>query len=211
VPENVYFIVDDATEDDWLWDENHFDFIRAGLLSGSLPSMKDLVSKAFKYLKPGGYFENLEIHGRLKCDDGTLPPMDPDIISDYAVQDFLELSHISGLQADPPKQVFIAHKMEGWMKKAGFVDIQVRKYKIPITPWSTQPRMHQLGIYMQANWMEAVSGWAYKPLVNLGWSKAEIEVFLIRVRESLHNLNVHAYHDFYVVTGRKPLLQESSS
>lgn len=27
VPENVHFLVDDATEEDWMWVPNHFDLV----------------------------------------------------------------------------------------------------------------------------------------------------------------------------------------
>jgi hypothetical protein len=203
--------VDDATEEDWLEEEDSFDFIRESGLSGSLPSMKDLARKAFKYIKPGGYFESFEIDARPKCDDGTLPPMNPTAFSDWALQDWVVLLNTACIQAVPPRQLLLGGGMEGWMKEVGFVDVTVQKHQIPITPWASDPRLRQLGAWMQVNWLEALAGWSYKPLVSLGWSTAEIEVFLAKVRESLHNLDVHAYHECFVVMGKKPFPQAPAS
>lgn len=208
VPPNVYFIVDDATEEDWLWNENHFDFIQSSNLIGSLPSMKELAKKAFKYLKPGGYFECHELDSEMKCEDGTLPPENPDGFSDYALRDWIEMLVNSGLQADPPRQIRIARYLGRWMVEVGFVDVKVQKFKVPVSAWPQDKNLQSIGRMMERNWYEGVSGWSYKPFTDLGWSKAEIEVFLVNVRQSIQNHDVHAYNEFYVVTGKKPFPKE---
>ncbi|RAK73038.1 class I SAM-dependent methyltransferase [Aspergillus fijiensis CBS 313.89] len=205
VPENVHFLVDDATEEDWLWDPDHFDFIHTGHLIGSLPSYKDLLKKAHKHLKPGGYVECHEFDSRLKCDDGTMPPEDPDKFSDYALQDLMDLHYRSGQVSDPPRQFRVAHRLARWMREVGFEDVQEHRSMVPVNPWSSDPHLMKIGTWSETNLLEAVAGWSYKPLTILGWSKPEIEVFLVDVRKSIQNRNVHAYYEFYAVTGRKPL------
>ncbi|PYI12741.1 hypothetical protein BO78DRAFT_357097 [Aspergillus sclerotiicarbonarius CBS 121057] len=204
VPENVHFLVDDATEDDWLWGPNHFDVIHAGHLSGSLPSYKDLLRKVFKHLKPGGYVQCDEFDPKPKCDDETMPPEDPDKFSDYALQDLMDLHVRSGHVSDPPRQFRVAHRFVRWMREVGFEDVQARVCKVPVNPWSTDSHLRTIGSWHEANLLEAIAGWSYKPLTILGWSKPEIEVFLVDVRKSIQNRDVHAYMDYYVVTGRKP-------
>ncbi|KAF7593497.1 hypothetical protein BBP40_011408 [Aspergillus hancockii] len=211
VPENVHFIVDDATEDEWLWRPNHFDFIHTGHLSGSLPSFKELLRKCFNHLKPGGYVECHEFDPKPKCDDGTMPPEDPDQFSEYALHDWCDLNIRSGQIADPPRQFRVAHRIARWMREVGFVDVQERISMVPNNPWPTDPHLKNIGKWTETNWMEALSGWSYKPFTALGWSKPEIEVFLVDVRKSVQNRDIHSYMDFYVVTGRKPLPEEKSS
>ncbi|KAK5276951.1 hypothetical protein LTR16_010468, partial [Cryomyces antarcticus] len=38
----------------------------------------------------------------------------------------------------------------------------------------------------------------------LGWSKEQIEVYLVDVRKAISDRSVHAYHKIFVVWGRKP-------
>ncbi|BCR92510.1 class I SAM-dependent methyltransferase [Aspergillus chevalieri] len=205
VPENVHFLVDDATEDDWLWENDHFDFIHISHLTGSLPSYKALLRKAMRYLKPGGYIECHELDPKPRCDDGTMPPENPDGFCDYALHDWFDLSVRSGQVSDPPRQFRVAPRMAQWMNDLGFVDVQSRKSKLPTNPWPSDPHLSNIGSWSETNWLEALSGWSYKPLMVLGWSKPEIEVFLVDVRKSIQNRDIHSYTEFHVVTGRKPL------
>ncbi|KAL4895091.1 hypothetical protein BDV59DRAFT_200343 [Aspergillus ambiguus] len=198
VPENVHFLVDDAIDDDWLWGPDHFDFIHTGHLSGGFPSFKELLRKAFKHLKPGGYIECQEFDPKPKCDDGTMPPEDPDKFSTYPLQDWTDLNVRAGQAADPPRQFRIAHRLARWMREVGFVDVQERVTKIPTNPWPTDPHLENIGSWNEQNWLEALAGWSYKPLTFLGWSKPEIEVFLVDVRKAIQNRGVHSYIDYYV-------------
>lgn len=204
VPENVHFLVDDAEEEEWLWRENHFDLIHTSHMSGSFTSFKRLLRKSLKYIKPGGYMECHEIDPKPKCDDGTMPPENPDGFSAYAMHDWLDLSVRSGQVTDPPRQFRIAHRMARWMKEVGFVDVEERIKRVPLNDWPTDPYLKHIGSWSQTNWLDALSGWSYKPFLALGWSKPEIEVFLMDVRRCIQNRNIHCYMDFHVVTGRKP-------
>ncbi|KAJ5899528.1 hypothetical protein N7495_004272 [Penicillium taxi] len=205
VPENVHFLIDDATEDEWLWDTDHFDYIHMGHLSGSIPSFKSLLQKAYKHLKPGAYIECHEVDPKPKCDDSTMPPENPDGYSEFALHDWYDLNKRSSEEIEPARQFRIANRLEKWMKEIGFEDIEQRVYKVPTNPWPEDKKWKEIGRYMETNWLEALSGWSYKPFLALGWSKPEIEVFLVDVRKSIQDRNVHAYNNLFVVTGRKPL------
>ncbi|KAI9046367.1 class I SAM-dependent methyltransferase [Aspergillus affinis] len=204
VPENVHFLVDDATEDDWLWEPEHFDFIHTAHLVGALPSYKDMLRKIFKHLKPGGYIECHEFDPKPRCDDGTMPPEDPDSFSEFALQDWCDLQIRSGQISDPPRQFRVAHRLARWMREVGFVDVEQTIHKVPTNTWPTDPQLRRIGDWSETNWLEALAGWSYKPLSLLGWSKPEIEVFLVDVRKSIQNRDVHCYTDYHIVTGRKP-------
>ncbi|CAG7931423.1 unnamed protein product [Penicillium olsonii] len=209
VPPNVHFLVDDATEEEWLWDANHFDFIHIGHMTGAMPSFKRILRQAFKHLKPGAYLECHELDPKPRCDDKTMPPENPDGgFSAFALHDWIDLNMRSSREAEPPRQFRIAHRIEQWMKDIGFVDVETRVSKVPTNTWPTDDKLRTIGAWNESNWLEALSGWSYKPFLALGWSKPEIEVFLVDVRKSLQDRNVHAYMDFYVVTGRKPYPNE---
>ena len=175
---------------------------------GSLSSYKDVMRKAYNHLKPGGYFECHELDPKPECDDGTLPAENLEGFSDYALRDWVDLCIRSGQISDPPKQFRIAHRVARWMKDVGFFDVKERINKVPCNPWPNDERMKQIGRWSQTNLLEAVGGWSYKPFLTLGWSKPEIEVFLVSVRRSIQNRDVHAYMNYHTVTGRKPFPDE---
>ncbi|KAJ5550156.1 hypothetical protein N7461_004854, partial [Penicillium sp. DV-2018c] len=205
VPPNVHFLIDDAAEEEWLWEPDYFDFIHTGHLTGAMPSFKRVLRQAFKHLKPGAWMECHELDPKPKCDDGTMPPENTEGgYSAFAIHDWVDLNMRSSRDADPPRQFRIAPRIEQWMKEIGFVDVEQRIYKIPLNTWPQDEKLRTLGAWSESNWLDALSGWSYKPFLALGWSKPEIEVFLVDVRKSIQDRSVHAYTEFYVVTGRKP-------
>ena len=206
VPENVHFFVDDATDGDWLWPPDHFDMIHTSHLAGSFPSFLSFMHTSFKHLKPGGYLECLEYDFTARCDDDTLPPPNPDGQSAYSYNDWIDYHKLSNRQLDPPRPIMIAAKLARWMREAGFVDVVEHINKVPMNKWPKDPRMKQLGAWNEANWLGGLAGFTYAPFGpgGLGWSKTEIEVFLVDVRKSIRNRRIHAYQNIYAVTGRKP-------
>ncbi|KAL3460443.1 hypothetical protein BJX64DRAFT_278482 [Aspergillus heterothallicus] len=185
VPENVHFIVDDCRED-WLWNQNSLDYIHAGHMSGALPSYKDLLRKMFDHLKPGGWAECQEFDTMVKSDDGTMPPL-TDELGAYPFQDWCDLQIRAGQSTDPPRQFRVAHRIARGMRDIGFIDVQEYIFKAPVNPWSPDPQLHTIGKWNESNILEALSGWSYKPLTTLSWSKPEIEVFLVQVRKSVQD------------------------
>lgn len=205
VPHNVHFLVEDATEAEWLWDDNYFDYIRLNNMTGSLPSVTHVMQKAWRALKPGGWLEWHEIDPTNRCDDDSMPPFDPNAegFCQYALHDWLDLSERAAEQSD---RIFsIANQLADGMKEVGYVDVDDQATKVPLNPWPKDPRMKSWGSWYESNWLDALSAWSYKPLLALGWSKPEIEVFLVSVRKCISDRHYHVYHHFHRVTARKPL------
>ncbi|KAL5048277.1 hypothetical protein BDW71DRAFT_213670 [Aspergillus fruticulosus] len=165
----------------------------------------------YSHLRPGGWAEIHEFDTMVRCDDGTMPPMDESSFSTYPFQDWCDLQIQSAQVTNPPRQWRVAHRLARGMKEMGFVDVQERIFKAPVNRWPTDPHLRDVGQWMESNILEGLSGWSYKPLRLLGWSKAEIEVFLVNVRRSVQDRSVHAYFNFHVIVGRKPHPDEVGS
>ena len=58
VPANVRFVLDDASEDDWLYPPDTFDFIHTRSMLGSFEDFREIIKKSFNYTKPGGWMES---------------------------------------------------------------------------------------------------------------------------------------------------------
>lgn len=91
------------------------------------------------------------------------------------------------------------------LRDAGFINVEERIWKIPIGTWARDPKLKTMGAYNRAVISDALQGVAMGPYTRgLGWSPAEVEVFLVNVRKSLANSSIHAYYTFHAVYGQKP-------
>ena len=202
VPPNVHFFVDDASEEDWMYPSDHFDYIHTRVLLGCLPDFRHLIRNSYQLLKPGGYLECQEYCPKLMCDDDTMPP-------DFPLKEFHQFQNEACLAMDPPRPLRIADKIARWMREAGFADVQVKMDKVPINPWPRDPRLKNIGRWSETNLLEGIQGFALAFFNRAwGWTREEVEVYLVNVRKSISDRRVHAYHRMFVMYGRKPWPEE---
>ncbi|KAL1836286.1 hypothetical protein VTJ49DRAFT_5332 [Mycothermus thermophilus] len=199
VPPNVRFFIEDSGED---WDYTPtFDFIHTRMTISCWSDMRrQIIQRAFDHLRPGGWLECQEMPIEMACDDDSLDA------ARSAGHPFVrwedEFAAVSRL-AD--RQASIGPELKDWMREVGFVDVSEVMLKIPINGWPRDPRLKHLGMMWQRNLLEGMSGFSLGMFSRfLGRTVEEIEFALVDVRKSLFDRNLHAYHRFYVVIGRKP-------
>lgn len=149
-PSNVTFEIDDCCSD-WIYPESHFDFVHLRGLFGSIADWPAFYSQAFKHIKPGGYIEQVEWSVHNRCQDGRLSPNG--VLSRWS-SSFVEAGTRSG------KTFEIAENMAGLVREAGFIDVSERRFKWPVGPWSSDPKMKEIGRWNLLNWDEGMEGWA---------------------------------------------------
>ncbi|KAF2144413.1 uncharacterized protein K452DRAFT_316415 [Aplosporella prunicola CBS 121167] len=200
VPDNVQFIIDDAAEEDWLIKPNSYDYIHTRVLLGSFEDFRDIIRKSYRYLKPGAWMESQEIYPTLCCDDGTMT-------ESYPFQQWTRTQDVAAMNLDRPLR--IANKLKRWYEEAGFVDVHEELFKLPINSWPKDPQFKMLGRFSESSLLQGLQGfslaWFHR---GLGWTKEEIEVYLVQVRKAISDRSIHAYHKVYVVWGRKPTADE---
>lgn len=200
VPKNVQFFIDDASEEDWAVPPQYFDFIHTRVMLGSFTDFPGIIRRALFYLKPGGYMESQEVMPTPYCDDGTMAP-------DWPFRDWIKTLDEAAIGAGRPLR--IANKMKRWYEAAGFVDVQEKVLILPINPWPQDKHLKTLGRMHEDNLLAGLGGLSMGHFSRvLGWSKNEIEVYLVNVRKSVSDRSVHAYHRVFVVWGRKPFEYE---
>ncbi|KAI9860619.1 MAG: hypothetical protein M1813_006044 [Trichoglossum hirsutum] len=195
VPPNVRFIVDDC-ESEWVYPEDHFDFIHGRHLSVAIKNWEKLLQRSLVHLKPGGYVEFQEMFAIPNSDDGTLSP------------DGVLLQHFRYLEEACQKisiDIRVPPRLTQMLSAAGFEDVQQKLYKIPIGPWPKDPLLKKVGHYQRANFLEGLSAISLGPYTRiLGWSNARLEVWLSEVRKAISDPKAHSYDYMYFVYGRKP-------
>ncbi|KAL9075427.1 MAG: hypothetical protein Q9157_004006 [Trypethelium eluteriae] len=196
VPDNVHFVIDDACEEDWMVEPSSYDLIHTRMMLGSFEDFRDIIARGFKYTKPGGWMESQDLMPTVCCDDGTMAP-------DHPLSKWTKLNDEAQMRMQRP--VRIGNKLKRWFQQAGFVDVQEKVFKLPINPWTKDEKLKIVGRFHEASMVDGIQGFSLAPFSRaLGWTKEEIEVYLIDVRKSISDRNVHCYHKVYVVWGRKP-------
>jgi len=205
VPSNVHFEIQDCSDPDWVRPLGSVDYCHIRFLAASLTSYEDLIRNAKPYLRPGsGWLECHEIHPSPISDDNTIP-------EEWPARDWDEnLDYACTHGIDPPRPVRIGPDIKTWMQRAGYVDIHEHISKIPMGPWPKDRRLKRIGQWWLRNWLSGLQGFSLKlfSTEGLNWSREEIEVMLAEVRKCLAMKEVHAYHRYYVVYGRRPSAEE---
>ncbi len=80
------------------------------------------------------------------------------------------------------------------MQEAGFVNVTEKKIAVPGNPWARGEEQKIRGAMMMTNLLEVASGISMKILAGVyGWSKEEVELFLVEVRNGLKDRKAHGY------------------
>jgi hypothetical protein len=148
-PPNCTFEINDCCST-WVHPLESFDLIHIRNLFGSIADWPALYARAFEHLKPGGYIEQLEWSVHIRNQDGSLSP-DATLArwSTVAVQ----VGTLTGRTFE------IAENMAGLIREAGFVDMVEKRSRWPIGPWSSDPRLKEIGRWNLLNWEEGMEGW----------------------------------------------------
>jgi len=200
VPPNLQFYVDDV-EDQWLYEDNPFDFVHVRFLAGSIRDWPKLVGQAYTCTQPGGWAEFQDLDTFAYSTDGTLAP-------DSALAKFYTMCgharEAAGYDMKPGRS------LEKWLQDAGFVNVTNHKIPLPLGPWPRNKQAKKIGAYNLLQMQMAIEGICLGTLTNAPqpWSVEEIQVFLAQIRDDLRNPKIHAQYDFYVAYGQKPALNQ---
>ncbi|KAF4875852.1 Secondary metabolism regulator LAE1 [Colletotrichum siamense] len=193
-PPNVKFEIDDV-ESPWLY-EHKFDFIFCRYMCAAIGDWPLLMKRAYKNLNPGGWVEFQDYNIKFLTDDDTL---NEDHFASQWNKNLMEACNAAGRNPNP------GYDLEKWVKEAGFVDVVVRKFKLPMGTWPKDPYFKDLGLTNLIQYLDGLDGFSLRAFCDvLGWTKEEVMVLLAHVRKEMKSAKLHIYNDFHVVYGRKP-------
>ncbi|KXH45423.1 TAM domain methyltransferase [Colletotrichum nymphaeae SA-01] len=162
------FDIDDL-EEDWTY-AHKFDYIHSRFMTSSIADWKDLLTKAFQHLVPGGYIELQEPDLHAESDDASLP-------RDCALDKYCDLLREAMVQLG--REYVSVPALKTVMEEVGFVDVELSRYKWPVNTWPKDAKFKDLGAYNHENIVGAVEALAMAPFTRaLRWSREEVEGFL---------------------------------
>ena len=120
--------MDDFTKP-WLYKPGSFDFIHSRAAYGSVPDWDTYLTEAYTALEPGGWFESVEVSPHFRSEktpNGSLP-------QGSSVDRWTHLATEASARRGAPLDV--AGRVGGFLRRAGFVNIQEKQFKVPHGPW----------------------------------------------------------------------------
>ncbi|KPM35459.1 hypothetical protein AK830_g11128 [Neonectria ditissima] len=197
VPTNVKFLVDDV-EDEWL-NGDDFDFVHLRNMIPILKSPVNLLRQAYDHMKPGAWVELQDVDGQCHSDDASMP-------ADWPIQRFTDIlvQAFAQFGTNAHAAVFGAQ----YLADAGFVNIQHNYVKLPYGTWPRDKIMRLVGMYYRTACEDFFPAVGAVHFPQLGWGKAEMELFFAECRQAMRDPKVHAYGKMHFWSGQKPLDDE---
>ncbi|KAI4148838.1 MAG: hypothetical protein L6R39_002668, partial [Caloplaca ligustica] len=185
VPPNCSFEVDDAGQE-WTYPPNHFDLVHTRIMNAFLTDWPAFFTSAFYHLKPGGWIECQELSVGVRSDDDTLP-------QDSHVRQWCDNEEAAwnaiGLSVN-----LTGEQLKDWMESAGFTNIEIQEFKLPIGTWPADPKLREIGAIQLVAMLEGLQGLTIAPWVrHLGWKEEDVDAFLEKVKGEWKDRNVHTY------------------
>jgi SAM-dependent methyltransferase len=123
-PPNTEFVVDDI-EDAWNYEAYPFDFVHGRYLAGSIRDWPALAKQAYANIKPGGWVELQDWDCMVESHDGT-------VTEDTT---YWKWHKLCTDRMEPVVTARPGPKLEKCVRDAGFVDVHVEKFPIPMGTW----------------------------------------------------------------------------
>ncbi|KAL6893259.1 S-adenosyl-L-methionine-dependent methyltransferase [Trichoderma evansii] len=197
LPDNLDLQVDDLNGD-FTFPSNHFDVIHSQLMAGGIRANRwqSYLKDIYRVLQPGGWCQMVEMYFNAQSDNGTLSP-------DHALSrwssGYLDAMH-------PQKDPRAALRLKDWMKNAGFVDIESRLLTLPMCPWPSDPRDHEIGTLNAGIVSQLLYSMGLYPFTQMRDMPLEdFQLMVAQARNEATNPSYRAYFPLYVFIGRKPL------
>jgi hypothetical protein len=80
------------------------------------------------------------------------------------------------------------------MKTAGFINVTVQSFKMPVGPWPKDKRLREAGKFNLVGLDSGLTGLTLRVYTQiLGWSVEEMEALLMQVRAEWMRKDIHSY------------------
>ncbi|KAJ5363655.1 uncharacterized protein N7496_009368, partial [Penicillium cataractarum] len=185
VPNNLWLQVDDLNRR-FTFPANHFDLVHSRLLATGIhrsrwPSyIRDIV----RVLRPGGWVQMTEIYFNVQSDNGSIT--DQHALRRWSTQYMRAL--------EDRKDLRIGSRLRNFFDEAGLVEVDTKMIPLPLSAWSSDPRMRDIGRYNSGNIQQLLRSLALYPLTQrLHMSTESFDRLVEQARDEARNHSLKAY------------------
>jgi hypothetical protein len=109
-----------------------------------------------------------------------------------------EAGQLIGLDFNAPS------KWADLLQAAGFVDVHVRWYNLPVGPWAKHDKNKAIGRFLHANFHEGLEVARLLFTNVLKWEKEDFDVLVAEARNEMNEQKVHLYEPVCFCYAKKP-------
>ncbi|KAF4965511.1 hypothetical protein FSARC_6691 [Fusarium sarcochroum] len=196
----IWAIEIEDCNDEWTFRPDTFDFIHMRFMLGSITDWTATFNEAFTACAPGGWIESYEVSSTMESDDDSIP-------DGSAMQRWGQVFEEGGQRAGRSFAIIQEDVQRKSMEEAGFVNIHVEDLKAPVGGWHTEPRLRQVGQYMQAALERDYEGYLlFLACELLAWTEDQVRVLCAQLRREIRSRQHHPYFRQRIAYGQKPEL-----
>lgn len=148
-------------------------------------------------LKPGGWFEDHEMLGRIDSDHIELERNNnAKRWAELMTEGIAKMGRNFTTEGESVKQM---------MEEIGYVNVVCLPFKVPVGTWPADKRLKEAGAAQLVVMVEGIQSLSLAIFTRaLGWSHEETEIFLMEARKAFKAKKQYLYWPSYVVYGQKP-------
>ncbi|KAJ5936303.1 Secondary metabolism regulator laeA [Penicillium verhagenii] len=196
-PKNCDFHAPFDFEGPWAMGEDSWDLIHLQMGSGSVQSWANLYQRIFAHLRPGAWFEQVEIDFEPRCDDRSM--------NGLALRHWYSaLKHASESRNRP-----IAHSSREAVRnlqEAGFTEIDHQMVGLPLNPWHNDEHERKVARWYNLAMSESIEALSLATFSRAyGWPVEKIKRMATDVKSEAFNKDIHCYNILHIYQARKPL------
>ncbi|KAF7715969.1 Methyltransferase type 25 domain-containing protein [Penicillium ucsense] len=196
MPENLWLQIDDLNRP-FTFPANHFDLVHSRLLASGIDRSRwpSYIRDIVRVLRPGGWVQTLEMYFNVQSDNGSLT--DRHALRRWSTQYMRSL--------EDRKDLRIGARLNDLFSQAGLLEVETKMIPLPLTDWSSNPRMRELGRHIGEYIGDLLVSLALYPLTQrLHMSAETFDALVQQAREEAKDHSLKAYFPLYVCIGRKP-------
>ncbi|CAG8889317.1 unnamed protein product [Penicillium nalgiovense] len=197
-PKNCDFYAPFDFEAPWTMGEDSWDIIHMQMGCGSVASWPSLYRRVFQHLKPGGWFEQVEIDFRPRVEDKDGEP------GRAMANWYSTLKHATEVTMRP-----LAHSSNETIRnlqEAGFTEIDHQIVGLPMNPWHPDSHEQKVARWYNLAISESVQPMCLAPFSRvLSWTREQIDRIAFDVKQEAFDKRIKTYNLLHIYQARKPV------
>ena len=196
-PKNCDFYSSFDYESLWEMGEESWDIIHMQMGSGSVMSWPSLYRRIFSHLRPGAWFEQVEIDFEPRCDDCSL--------EGTAIAGWYKYLKEATQRTMRP----IAHSARetvSCLQEAGFTEIDHQIVGLPLNPWHHDDQEKKVARWYNLAFSESIEPFSLAVFSRVYESSLDyIQKTTDAVKRDAYNTDLHVYNILHMYRARKPM------
>jgi SAM-dependent methyltransferase len=197
IPKNCDFYAPWDYESPWAsLGDNRWDVIHMQMGAGSVTHWPSVYKRIFGNLRPGAWFEQVEIDFEPRCERQSL--------EDTAMQKWYQCLKEATERTMRP----IAHDSDETVRRlseAGFVNINHQRVGLPLNPWHEDEHEKRVGQWYNLAISESVEILSLAPFSRVfGWPVEQIQRLAAEVKQEAYNKEIHAFNVMHIYQAQRP-------